>query len=190
MIKITTAQDGAGTLYDQGVRSWHEGLSDQERAQLRAIEATKNLQPYASLGPNSNTYQQHGQTSGVLHNGMAQDQAQVKTTSPAGPTETPTIGPIPTQVQSPVQESVALWQTPSSAGYDAPERQLDWGAVQDNGTFNFAQQATQPSSVMPSVGGGQDMTNMYNAANNDWQSQYRQMMQQLNQDIERQGLLG
>lgn len=160
MLKITSAKDAAGELFDSGVRSWHEGLTDLQRAQLRAIEATKNLESYGSQKEDSITRQQYGQTSGIANHGMGADGGQVKTTTPqsdpAGMSDEElqaAIAALQGQQAPAVQPQVAYWQggyhTPAQPqGNDATQTRPDYGTVQQRPAYNFTpQQASQPMSV-------------------------------------------
>jgi hypothetical protein len=171
-ITITNSEDMAKRL--SGKKSWDEGLTDFERAQLRAYEATQNLAPFASLMEGSNTQQQfpgYG-ADAPLMNGMADDQGPIYADSTVGgnsvaelvPPEILELAtgntppPTPGMTYNPGQGGQT--NAPQRPSYGAPTQrtQLQMGGRQPQAMGITA--GRQNTSVSPVL--NQTMTNMNN----------------------------
>ena len=154
MIKVTTPREA---LLEAGIdpeTAWadDEGLTNIQRAQLRALGRSEVQRKYNEVGQFLNNPTNHG---------MGADGGQVKTTAPqsdpAGMSDQElqaAIDALQGQQQAPaVQPQVAYWQggyhTPAQPqGNDATQTRPDYGTVQQRPAYNFTpQQASQPMSV-------------------------------------------
>jgi hypothetical protein len=117
VLKITTARDAMGGAYGGGARSWGQGLTPLQQAQLRSIEGAgglrgEELAGYAALNPNSNV-QQYARAQGgqynpsVMSNGMQHPMQQPMQQPMGGPVQAQPVGqPTTWQPNGPVQNPV------------------------------------------------------------------------------------
>jgi hypothetical protein len=167
VLKITTARDAMGGAYGGGARSWGQGLTPLQQAQLRSIEGAgglrgEELAGYAALNPNSNV-QQYARAQGgqynpsVMSNGMQQPMQQpmggpVQAQPVGQPTTWQPNGPMQNPVQNQVQaggyvykgvgpEGNAVFTDPTTG-----ERFLYDGAIGEN--YQVGQSSALPEPML------------------------------------------